>query len=224
MPTELSDAPLIIETGPEPRHAVIWLHGLGADGHDFEPLIPELRLPPEKPVRFVFPHAPVRPISINAGYSMRGWYDVHSLEMTDRQDEDGIRQSARITEQLVEEQERAGIPRHNIILAGFSQGGAVALFTGLRLQQPVAGILALSTYLPLEAAVNEAITPAGRNTPVFMAHGEADEIIRMHFAEHSRDALRGLGVDVDWHRFPMGHGLCPQEIHDLRRWLLARLD
>ena len=204
-----------LETGPRPAAAVIWLHGLGADGHDFEPIVPELPLP--KPVRYVFPHAPVRPVTINSGMRMRAWYDILQFG-GGPEDEAGIRASQRLVEDLVREEGKKGIKPENIVLAGFSQGGAIALQTALRHAERLAGVLALSTYLPNAAKLAEAHT-SNRATPIFMAHGVYDDIIPMRRAEQSRDLLKQAGYDVEWHSYPMPHSVSPEEIHDIAQFL-----
>lgn len=211
------------QTGPDPRWTILWLHGLGADGHDFAPIVPELVRPDWPALRFVFPHAPARPITINGGMRMRGWYDITSLDFSRRQeDEAGIRDSiARVGLLIAREAER-GVPPSRLILAGFSQGGAVTLALGLRRGEPLAGLVALSTYLPLGASTAAESTPAGRATPVFMAHGRLDPVIPEPLGIASRDALRGLGVEVDWHDYPMPHAVCAEEIAALGDWLGGR--
>jgi phospholipase/carboxylesterase len=203
--------------------AVIWLHGLGADGKDFVPLVPELRLPASISARFVFPHAPVRPITINGGMPMRGWYDIVSLTRSDQQDETGIRASAAIVQALIECEVAAGVPRKRIVLAGFSQGGAIALHTGLRQAEPLAGILALSTYLPLHTHIFSELTPAGRTTPILMCHGLYDNVLPLSLGSSSRDGLRQLGCQVEWRDYPMQHQVCAEEIAEISTWLQARL-
>jgi phospholipase/carboxylesterase len=200
-----------IETGKNPVASVIWLHGLGADGHDFEPIVPELALP--KPVRFVFPHAPVRPVTINQGMRMRAWYDIFQFG-GGPEDEAGIRASQKLIEKMIEAEKG-----RKIILAGFSQGGAIVLRTALRHPQSVAAVLALSTYLPLAASLENEASPANRKTPVFMAHGQFDDIIPLRRAEASRDALTRLGYDVEWHTYPMPHSVCAPEIRDISDFL-----
>jgi phospholipase/carboxylesterase len=200
-----------IETGKNPVASVIWLHGLGADGHDFEPIVPELELP--KPVRFVFPHAPVRPVTINQGMRMRAWYDIFQFG-GGPEDEAGIRASQKLVENLI-----AAEKGRNIVLAGFSQGGAIVLQTGLRHPQRVAGVLALSTYLPLAASLEQEASPANRNTPIFMAHGQFDDLIPIDRAERSREFLTQLGYNVEWHAYPMPHSVCAPEIADISRFL-----
>ena len=200
-----------IETGPEPRAAVIWLHGLGADGHDFEPIVPELEL--EQAVRFVFPHAPMRPVTINNGMRMRAWYDIFQFG-GGPEDEAGIRASQKIVETLIGAEKG-----QKIVLAGFSQGGAIVLQAALRHAKALAGVLALSTYLPLAAKVQAEASSANRAIPIFMAHGQYDEIIPLDRAEASRDALQRLGYAVEWHSYSMPHSVCAPEIADISRFL-----
>lgn len=210
---------LELETGAGPKAAVIWLHGLGADGHDFEPVVPMLGLPPSLALRFVFPHAPVRPVTINMGMAMRAWYDILQLGGGGAEDEDGIRSSQRLLEGLIAREQARGIDPAKIVLAGFSQGGAIVLQTGLRHPQRLAGILALSTYLPLGKTLADERHRANFDTPIFMAHGSMDELIPLAWAEASRDALKAIGYSVDWQAYPMGHAVCPEEIAAIGRWL-----
>jgi phospholipase/carboxylesterase len=200
-----------IETGPDPAAAVIWLHGLGADGHDFEPIVPELEL--AQPVRFIFPHAPVRPVTINQGMRMRAWYDIFQFG-GGPEDEAGIRASQKMVEALIEKESGK-----KIVLAGFSQGGAIVLQTALRHPGRLAGVLALSTYLPLAGTLAKERSEASRELPIFMAHGQFDDIIPMRRAEASRDALTALGYKVDWHTYPMPHSVCAPEIADIGEFL-----
>ena len=204
-----------IETGPNPAASVIWLHGLGADGHDFEPIVPELRLP--KPVRFVFPHAPVRPVTINNGMRMRAWYDIFQFG-GGAEDEAGIRASQKAVEQLM-----AAEKGRKIVLAGFSQGGAIVLQTALRQPERLAGVMALSTYLPLAGMVEAERHKANHDLPIFMAHGQYDDIIPLKRAEASRDALERLGYNVEWHTYPMPHSVCAPEIAHVSSYLAAIL-
>ena len=212
-----------VQTGPEPVGSVIWLHGLGADGHDFEPIVPELRLPAELPLRFVFPHAPVRPITINGGMEMRGWYDIVSLDAEGRADEPGVRASSAIVDELVDREVERGIEPSKIVIAGFSQGGAIALHNVLRATQKPAGLMALSTYLPLADTLQTEVVdnPAAGDTsvPVFMAHGSFDPVIPCEGGRQSAQALEQIGYSVEWHEYPMAHGVCPQEIGDISAWL-----
>jgi len=211
-----------IETATSPDAAVIWLHGLGADGHDFEPVVPELRLPPALGVRFVFPHAPVRPVTLNMGMRMRAWYDIYQLG-GGREDGDGIRASQRLTEGLIARERARGIDPGRIVLAGFSQGGAIALHTALRHTERLAGILALSTYLPLADSLAAEASQANRAVPVFMAHGRFDDVIPVARAQQSRACLEQMGFAVAWHEYPMPHSVCGEEIADIAAWLLSRL-
>jgi phospholipase/carboxylesterase len=211
-----------LETGPEPGAAVIWLHGLGADGHDFEPLVPELGFGAAPAVRFVFPHAPIRPVTINMGMRMRAWYDIAQLG-GGAEDEVGIRASQAALEALIGRETARGIAPGRVVLAGFSQGGAIALQCGLRHPQRLGGILALSTYLPLAATLAAERSDASREVPLFMAHGRADELIGIERARRSRDALRALGYSIEWRDYPMAHAVCAQEIGDIAAWLAGRL-
>jgi len=206
-----------IETGPKPAAAVIWLHGLGADGHDFEPVVPELKLP--QPVRFVFPHAPVRPVTINQGMRMRAWYDILQLG-GGAEDENGIRESQRLIEVLIKQQP---VPAKSIVLAGFSQGGAIVLQTALRYTERLAGVIALSSYLPLSGKLKDEKSPANQDLPVFMAHGQYDDLIPISRAEKSRELLVAAGYKVDWHTYPMPHSVCGEEIADIASFLVRLL-
>ena len=198
---------------------VIWLHGLGADGHDFEPIVPELALPKSAKVRFVFPHAPERPITINGGYVMRGWYDIARADIGAQQDVDGIKNSQRQLEALIEAEISAGIPAERIILAGFSQGGAIILQTGLRYPKPLGGLMVLSSYVPLVETLEAERNHENQHTPIFMAHGQQDEVITHGLAEQSRDQLINLGYTVEWKSYSMPHGVLPEEIEDIGWWL-----
>ena len=211
---------LEIETGPSPRAAVIWLHGLGADGHDFEPIVPELAMPAAPGARFVFPHAPLQPVAINGGAVMRAWYDVTG---DGRQDEAGIRASQARVEALIARERARGIAARSIVLAGFSQGGAIALQTGLRHPERLAAILALSTYLPLPETLAQETSQTNRDVPIFMAHGTQDPTIPLSWATRSRDRLTALGYAVDWHGYPMPHSVCAEEIADIGLWLRSVL-
>jgi len=208
-----------IETGRAPRAAVIWMHGLGADGHDFEPIVPELELPATLPVRFVFPHAPRRAVTINAGMVMRAWYDVRDDGGARREDEAGVRASQERIEALVARERSRGVPADRIVLAGFSQGGAMALHTGLRHPERLAGILALSCFLPLAETLAAEASPATRDVPIFMAHGTHDTMIPLARARRSRAVLEGLGYRVEWREYPMPHAVGAEEIADVARWL-----
>jgi phospholipase/carboxylesterase len=214
-----------IETGPNPAGSVIWLHGLGADGHDFEPIVPQLRLPDSVPLRFVFPHAPVRPVTINGGMSMRAWYDIFGLDRDGPVDEDGIRDSAAILNALIAREQANGVDANRIVVAGFSQGGAIALHAALRYPQRLAGLMALSTYLPLLSyfAGEVVDNPAAVNAdiPVFMAHGRFDPVLPMPMGRTSAERLIESGFSVEWHDYPMAHAVCAEEIEDIRAWLLS---
>jgi phospholipase/carboxylesterase len=208
-----------IETGPRPAAAVIWMHGLGADGHDFAPIVPELDLPARTPVRFVFPHAPVRPVTINAGIPMRAWYDVTLEGGARREDPAGVRHSARQIEALMAREKARGVPASRLVLAGFSQGGAMALHTGLRHPDRLAGLVALSTFLPLPDLLAAEAAPANRDLPIFMAHGTEDPLIPVSRGRRARDLLLALGYRVAWHQYPIPHSVCAEEIDALARWL-----
>jgi phospholipase/carboxylesterase len=206
-----------IETGSPPRASVIWLHGLGADGHDFEPIVPELRL--KQAVRFVFPHAPVQPVTINQGMRMRAWYDIFQFG-GGREDDKGIRASQALIVKLIEEQP---VPPEKIVLAGFSQGGAIALQTALRYPKKLAGIMALSTYLPLAATLAAERTAANAQVPIFMAHGGYDDIIPIQRAQDSKNFLEKLGYGIEWHEYPMPHSVCGDEVRDISAFLTKLL-
>ena len=210
-----------IETGPQPRHAVVWLHGLGADGHDFEPMVPQLLRAGWPPLRFVFPHAAIRPISLNNGLPMRGWYDIAGFDLSQRQDEKGVRASIADVEVLIDREAERGIDSSRVVLAGFSQGGAVALAAGVRHARKLAAIVALSTYLPVAEAIGRERSNANASIPIFMAHGAFDPVVPQVLGERARDRLRDWGYAVDWHGYPMAHQVCPQEIADLADFLSA---
>lgn len=201
------------------KATVVLLHGLGADGHDFEAIVPELGLSDSHGVRFVFPHAPIRPVTVNGGYRMRAWYDIARLEKGAPQDETGIRESAQTVERLLRREEERGVPASRVVLAGFSQGGAIALFAGLRHPARLAGIVALSTYLPLASSLAKEAHPANAAVPVFMAHGTFDSVVPMALGEESKRVILGQGIPLEWHTYPMAHGVSPEEISDLRGFL-----
>jgi phospholipase/carboxylesterase len=204
--------------------AVIWLHGLGADGYDFVPLVPELRLPEELGVRFVFPHAPARPVTINNGFVMRAWYDVKGLSANGPQDEEGIAQSQALLHDFIAREVAQGIDIRRIVIAGFSQGGAIALHSALRHPQRLAGVLALSTYLPLHENLAKEASAANRDVPILMCHGTGDPVLPLQLGEMSRDYLNALGYQVEWHPYPMRHEVCAQEVADISAWLVKRLN
>ena len=211
------------ETAANPQHSIIWLHGLGADGNDFAPIVPALVDPAWPPLRFVFPHAPVRPVTINNGMSMRAWYDIAAFDLNARQDEAGMRASIGEVETLIAREHSRGVPSERIVLAGFSQGGAIALAAGLRHPEKLAGIIALSTYLPLHTALAAERSAANAAIPIFWGHGTLDPVVILQRGTDSRDLLQSLGYAVDWHTYLMAHAVCPEEIGDLRQWLGQRL-
>jgi phospholipase/carboxylesterase len=214
-----SDDAVVLNPPGEPDACVIWLHGLGADGHDFLPLVPELRLPASAAPRFVFPHAPVRAVTINNGMRMRAWYDIRELAAGGLEDEAGIRDSAaRLTARIRAERD-AGIPADRILLAGFSQGGAIALHTALRHPEPLAGLLALSTYLPLAGTLPKEAANSHLHLPILMCHGRYDPILPLGVAERSREALRAQGHVVEWREYPMQHEVSAREVVDIAAWL-----
>lgn len=207
-----------LETAPNPTASIIWMHGLGADGNDFVPIVEEMELP-ARPIRFIFPHAPVRPVTINGGFQMRAWYDVVSDDFSRREDETGVRESQEMIEALIRRENERGIPCGDIVMAGFSQGGAMALHTGLRYPERLAGVLALSTYVPISTMLEAEISQANRDVPIFMAHGTADPVIPLWLAGSSRQLLERLGYDVQWHEYEMEHSVMWEEVADISRWL-----
>lgn len=211
------------ESGPHPTATIIILHGLGADGNDFVPIAQELDLEALGPVRFVFPHAPIMPVTINGGYRMRAWYDILGTEEQGIQDEAGLRGSQKLVEALLAREQERGIAPGRIVLAGFSQGCAMSLLTGLRYPHRLAGIAGLSGYLPLGRSTRAERSSANERTPIFLAHGTHDEVIALGRAEQSRDALRALGHEVEWHEYLMGHSVSPLEIEELNAWLVRVL-
>ena len=212
---------ITLETGNSPQHSIIWLHGLGADGGDFVPVAEEMSLPVE--VRYIFPHAPMQPVTINGGYVMRAWYDIVATGIDAQQDASGIRASQAELEKLIAQEKQRGIAAKNIYLAGFSQGGVIALQTGLRHTERLGGILALSTYLALaETLAAEASDPA-RDTPIFMAHGRSDSVIPYRTGQVSAEKLSGLGYKLEWHEYAMLHSVCMEEVRDIETWLTQRL-
>lgn len=211
------------ETGSRPGATVVVLHGLGADGNDFVPITRELDLARAGPVRFVFPHAPVIPVTINNGYRMRAWYDILGMDRGSREDEAGLRKSMAAVEQLLQREKERGMPADRIILAGFSQGCAMALMTGLRHKERLAGIVGMSGYLPLARTTQAERSDANALTPIFMGHGQQDNVVDIARGEASRDALRALGYQVEWHDYPMAHSVCMEELGDLGRWLVTTL-
>jgi phospholipase/carboxylesterase len=208
-----------IESGPNPTAAVIWLHGLGADGNDFVPIVRELDLSGCPAIRFVFPHAPTIPVTINNGYVMRAWYDIRGVDIAQREDEAGIRKSQSLVEALIAREKSRGVAAHRIVLAGFSQGCAMTLQTGLRHSEKLAGLLCLSGYLPIHANVEAERHGANHDTPIFLAHGRGDPVIPIDRAERSRDILQALGYKVEWHEYAMPHAVNEEEIDDIGAWL-----
>ena len=220
------EPPIILQTGTAASAdaAVIWLHGLGADGNDFGPVVAALELPDTLTIRFIFPHAPQRPITINQGYRMRGWYDITSLDIANQDDESGIIESSQMLLRVSDQQQAQGIPAERIIFAGFSQGGAIALHAGLRSTQTLAGIIALSTYLPMQHRLVHEAAEANRQTPIFMAHGLHDDVVSTQFGARTRDLLQQQGYSVQWHEYAMGHSVCTEEISHISTWIASILD
>jgi phospholipase/carboxylesterase len=208
-----------IETGRAPAAAVIWLHGLGADGHDFEPIVPELVRPGERALRFVFPHAPIRPVTLNGGYAMRAWYDIIAIDRRAAEDESGIRAAQALIETLIRRENARGIATQHIVLAGFSQGGAMALFAGTRYPEKLAGIMGLSCYQVLAARFDAERGAANQSTPVFLAHGLQDPVVPPALGEAARRQLQAAGYPVEWHTYSMPHAVCPPEVADIGAWL-----
>ena len=210
---------IIIETQAESDAAIIWLHGLGADGNDFVPIVEQLQLPSHYAIRFIFPHAPVRPISINQGYPMPGWYDISSLSIVEKEDKAGIKESSAILKHLCEEQEANGIDSSRIVIAGFSQGGAIALHCGCRYPKPLAGIMALSTYLALPETLSDEISDCAGEIPVFMAHGRQDDVVAYEYGKQGMEHLEAHDIKIHWYEYDMGHSVCLEEIRHIRQWL-----
>lgn len=208
-----------VETGENPTYAIVWLHGLGADGNDFVPIINELKLLPDRPVRFIFPHAPERPVSINNGYIMRAWYDIFHPDFNHHQDEPGICGSQKAIDALIVREIQRGIASTHILLAGFSQGGAMALQVGLHQINPLAGIIALSCYLPLAGTLSSETCAVNAEIPIFMAHGTYDAVIPILHATASKEKLLAANYAPEWHEYPMAHTVCQQEVADISHWL-----
>lgn len=225
MPYTTRETPEFVALDPasSPDAAVIWLHGLGADGFDFVPIVGELRLPATSAVRFIFPHAAVRPVTINNGFVMRAWYDIRGLGPGSAEDGAGIRDSEAVVRRYIEQEIAAGIEPQRVVVAGFSQGGAIALQTALRYPQRLGGVMALSTYLPLSQTLAAEAAPANRDVPILMCHGSRDPIVPMQLGQASRDALQALKYAVEWHSYPMEHQVCMEEVLDISTWLQARL-
>lgn len=212
-----------IVTGPDPRFSVVWLHGLGADGHDFEPLVPQLVRPDWPALRFVFPHAPVRPVTVNGGMRMRAWYDISGTELANKQDETGIRDSMQKVDALLARETARGIPPERQFLAGFSQGGAITLSLLVRRREPLAGAIALSTYLPLADLAEREVAAEAKRIPLFQAHGSLDPVVPQGLGLMSREWLTRHGFQVDWHSYPMPHSVSVDEIRHLTQWLDQRV-
>jgi len=213
--------PIILQTGKQPRHSIIWLHGLGADGNDFVPIAEELSLPVA--VRYIFPHAPMRPVTINGGFIMRAWYDISGQDIGSNPDVAGIRASQDMVESLIAQEMSNGMIPKNIFLAGFSQGGAITLHTMLRQKYPLGGALALSTYLPLAEKIDNESLAASRSTPIFMAHGKIDPVVPYELGKTSSDLLSKAGYEVEWHEYNMPHSVCEEELRDIEAWLIGRI-
>jgi len=218
MPAEVLPS-IELETAPNPAASIIWLHGLGADGNDFVPIVSELRLPESLRVRFVFPHAPVRAVTINNGMRMRAWYDIAAADLNSRADLIGVRESQAQLEALIERENARGMPSERIVLAGFSQGGAIALYTGLRHAERLAGIMALSTYLIAPDKLATEASAANRGVPIFMAHGTADPVVRFQWGEASKRMLEAAGYPIEWHTYRMEHSVCLEEVQAIGTWL-----
>jgi phospholipase/carboxylesterase len=212
-----------VETAPQPNAAIIWLHGLGADGHDFEAIVPELVPRGSRAWRFVFPNAPVRPVTINGGMRMRAWYDIVGLDREAAEDADWFKDTDQKVRELIAREAARGIPADRVVLAGFSQGGAVSLYTAPRLADKLAGVMALSCYLPREGTFQAERAPANAATPIFMAHGQFDGVVPLMLGVKSRDYLRGQGYKVEWHEYAMEHSVCAEEVADIRQFLLSVL-
>jgi phospholipase/carboxylesterase len=207
-----------VDTGPNPTASVIWLHGLGASGDDFVPIVRELDLSGLPAIRFIFPHAPTMPVTVNNGYVMRAWYDIIGADLSRREDENGLRASQAMVEQLIAQEKARGVPAERIVLAGFSQGCAMTLQTGLRHPEKLAGLLCLSGYVPLHTTIAAERNAANQQTPIFLAHGRGDQVIPVIRAEQSRDLLKSLGYDVEWHEYMMPHSVCQEEVEDIGAW------
>lgn len=212
-----------IETASKPTHSIIWLHGLGADGHDFAPLVPALQIPESVAVRFIFPHAPVQPVTINGGMAMRSWYDILEASLVRQEDENGILASEKNIHTLIEQEIFRGVPSERILLAGFSQGCAMTLHTGLRYPQQLAGLIGLSGYLPLADQAPAHWQSANQNTPIFIGHGIHDPVVTLERGQASKDLLQANGYKVQWHTYPMPHSVCPEEVADVTRFIHSTL-
>ena len=210
------------DTAEKPNASIIWLHGLGADGHDFEPMVAELDLPNDMAIRFIFPHAPTMPVSLNDGYIMPAWYDIRKKDLGIEHDAAGVHHAAAMIQMLIDQEIMRGVPAHRIILAGFSQGAAMSLYVGLRQSEDLAGLMILSGYMLLPEEISSVAKPCVQ-TPVFMAHGKQDDVVPVALAEHGRDLIQTLGMQVSWHDYTMEHSVCAAEIRDIRAWIIERL-
>ncbi|WP_372872086.1 alpha/beta hydrolase [Shewanella sp.] len=214
---------IVVEPKVTAKAAVIWLHGLGDSGAGFAPIVPELALPDDSGIRFVFPHAPEQPVTINGGYIMRAWYDIKSMDLHDRADMTGVLVSEQQVRHLIEEQIAKGIPSERIVLAGFSQGGVMSLFSGLRFPKPLAGIMALSCYLPGAEQLPQDVSEANRMTAILQHHGEHDDVVPLIAGEMANSSLKAAGYQTQWQTYPMGHSVIPNQLRDIRQWLMAKL-
>ncbi len=212
-----------IEPQRKAQHSIIWMHGLGADGNDFKPIVPELRLPETLGIRFVFPNAPVRSVTVNAGMQMRAWYDIYDIDLPRREDDAGVRESERLIQDLIRQENERGIATDRIVLAGFSQGGAMALHTGLRYPETLAGIIALSCYVPLADTLAAERHGSNRTVPILLTHGLLDPVIPVRYGQTAREQLSDLGYQPKWHDYPMGHEVCWEEIMDIATWIKRTL-
>jgi phospholipase/carboxylesterase len=216
--------PIILEIGNTPSHAIIWLHGLGANGHDFEAIVPQLHLPEDASIRFIFPTAPDRPVTVNGGMLMPAWYDIKGLDIASKQDREGMQESFTLVERLISEQIALGINADKIVLAGFSQGGAVVLYTMLRSKHSLLGVMALSCYLPLAEASEAERTNSNQQTSIFIGHGTLDPLVPHELGLNSRDALKSFGYQTTWHEYPIQHSVSLEEIMDISSWLSALIE
>lgn len=212
---------IVLDQGKQPKHSIIWLHGLGADGEDFVDMAEAINLPVS--MRYIFPHAPKNPVTINGGFIMRSWYDIADIDIGAKQDAAGIRASQAEIEKFIAQEKARGIAEENIFIAGFSQGGAIALHTGLRHPARLGGILALSTYLPLADTLSQEVSLSAKNTPIFFAHGRHDPVVPYALGKASADKLQQLGYQTDWHEYAMPHSVTSEEVSDIERWLTQRL-
>ena len=210
---------LTLETNSQPESAVIWLHGLGADGNDFKAIVPSLNLAPSAAIRFIFPHAPTQPVSINNRFAMPAWYDIRNSDLHNRADMDGVLQSEELVRALIQEQIDNGISASNITLVGFSQGGVMSLFTGLRFEQKLAAIIALSCYLPIKDQLPSQLSAANKNTPILQHHGEVDDVVPMSAGKMANELMMQQGYNIQWQTYPMAHSVMPEQLNDIGTWL-----